>query len=50
MLLSASPTYGEKRSAADTDRKVVFVAEASAFAMLVFAHPGGPYSSTPDNI
>jgi len=35
-------------SAAETDRKVTFRAPASAQANDVLAHPGGPYSKTPE--
>jgi hypothetical protein len=35
-------------SAAETDRNVTFRALASAQANDVFAHPGGPYSRTPE--
>lgn len=42
ILFSASPTYGEYRSAAETERNVTFIAEASAQAKDVFAQPGGP--------
>lgn len=48
ILFSASPTYGEQMSAAETDRNVTFRAPASAQANDVLAHPGGPYSKTPE--
>jgi hypothetical protein len=35
-------------SAAETERNVTFKAQASAQANDVFAHPGGPYSRTPE--
>jgi len=35
-------------SAAETDRNVTFRALASAQANDVLAHPGGPYSKTPE--
>jgi len=37
-------------SAAETDRNVTFRAPASAQANDVLAHPGGPYSKTPEKI
>lgn len=46
-LRSASPTYGEYNSAADIDKKFVFIALATAHAKLVLAHPGGPYNKIP---
>ena len=45
--LSESPTYGEKISAAEAERKAQPVPEAAARTSFVLPQPGGPYSRQP---
>mmetsp|Transcript_44226 Transcript_44226/g.126617 ORF Transcript_44226/g.126617 Transcript_44226/m.126617 type:complete len:219 (+) Transcript_44226:158-814(+) len=44
---SLSPTYFEKSSGPLMETKFISVSVATAFAIMVFEQPGGPYSSTP---